>query len=224
MRRNGSSEAIHDARWCGVNFKQYSITILKIYLKHFRDEICVTVVIIIIRSQKKNRDRSLSLRFEIFLQDIMSRALLPPVPDHAGGALHHLPGLALAVNLAESGPFSQLHVAVNLSIEGLVRAQKGNHRSRQTYLDQGNAVLHAESSDELLVHWLVTVLGQDAEESLPLVQSLGGLPHTACKSVSDERLLEDLLDGGVDVHGAGGGGGGWNVISLIVRHCEFLDD
>ena len=92
------------------------------------------------------------------------------------------------------------------------------------YLDQRNAVLHAESSDELLVHWLVTVLGQDAEESLPLVQSLGGLPHTARKSVSDERLLEDLLDGGVDVHGAGGGGGGWNVISLIVRHCEFLDD
>ena len=81
--------------------------------------LCLTLVIRIIRSQKKNREAGvLSLRFEIFLQDIVSRSLLPPVPDHAGGALHHLPGLALPVNLAESGPFSQLHVAVNLSTRG----------------------------------------------------------------------------------------------------------
>ena len=93
-----------------------------------------------------------------------------------------------------------------------------------SYLDQRNAVLHAESGDQLLVHRLITVLGQDTEESLSLVQSLGGLPHTSGQAVSDESLLEDLLDGGVDVHGTGGRGGGWNVISLIVRHCEFLDD
>merc|ERR1719192_713897 len=142
--------------------------------------LCLTLVIRIIRSQKKTERQFLSLRFEIFLQDIVSRSLLPPVPDHAGGALHHLPGLALAVYLAETGPFSQLHVAVNL--------------------DQGNAVLHAESRDELLVH------------------GLGGLPHTTGQAVSDESLLQNLLDGGVDVHGPGGGGGGWNIISLIVRH------
>ena len=76
--------------------------------------LCLTLVIRIIRSQKKTERQFLSLRFEIFLQDIVSRSLLPPVPDHAGGALHHLPGLALAVDLAETGPFSQLHVAVNL--------------------------------------------------------------------------------------------------------------
>ena len=115
MWRNGSSEAVHDARCWGVNFKQYSITILKIYLKQFRDESLSHS-----RNQnhpqsEKNREAGvLSLRFEIFLQDIVSRSLLPPVPDHAGGALHHLPGLALAVDLAETGPFSQLHVAVNL--------------------------------------------------------------------------------------------------------------
>ena len=44
----------------------------------------------------------------------MGRPLLPPVPDDAGGTLDHLPGLALAVDLAQTGPFSQLHVAVNL--------------------------------------------------------------------------------------------------------------
>merc|ERR1719216_241818 len=109
--------------------------------------------------------------------DIVSRALLPPVPDDAGGTLDHLPGLALAVDLAQTGPFSQLHVAVNL--------------------DQGNTVLHAESRDELLVHRLVTVLGQDTQESLSLVQGLGGLPHTTGQAVGDESLLQDLLDGGL---------------------------
>merc|ERR1719412_2464598 len=146
----------------------------------------------------------LSLRLEILLEDIMSRPLLAPVPDDAGRTFHHLPGLPLAVNLAEAGPLAQLHVAVNL--------------------DERNSVLHAQSCDQLLVHRLVTVLSQDAEEGLSLVQSLGSLPHTAGESVSDQSLLQHLLDGGVDVHGAGGGGGGWNVISLIVRHFEFLDD
>ena len=49
----------------GVNFIQYSITILKIYLKHFRDEICITGVRIIIRSQKKNKSRETEFISEI---------------------------------------------------------------------------------------------------------------------------------------------------------------
>ena len=111
------------------------------------------------------------------------------------------------------------------------------------YLDEGNAMLLAQSSDQLLVHWLITVLGQDAEQGLPLVQGLGGLPHTSGQTVSNQslslvkcyklqswllisccHLLEHFLDGGVDIHGAGGdGGGGWNIISLNIRHGEFLD-
>ena len=61
------------------------------------------------------------------------------------------------------------------------------------------------------------------------------------ETVGDESLLEDLLDGGVDIHGPGGGGGARNVISLKrrvtvimslalvmdpylnIRHIEFLD-
>ena len=84
-------------------------------------------------------------------------------------------------------------------------------------------MLHAESCDELLVHWFVTILGEDTEQSLSLVQSLGGLPDTPGEAVSDQGLLEDLLDGGVDIHGPGYGGGGWNIISLSIRHSEFLD-
>ena len=34
------------------------------------------------------------------------------------------------------------------------------------------------------------------------------------ETIGNESLLEHLLDGGVDVHGPGGGGGARNVISL----------
>ena len=42
-------------------------------------------------------------------------------------------------------------------------------------------------------------------------------------AVGLNRALFHLLDGGVDVHGTGGGGGGGCVISLNIRHDEFLD-
>ena len=41
------------------------------------------------------------------------------------------------------------------------------------------------------------------------------------ETIGDESLLEDLLDGGVDVHGPGGGGGARNVISL--KHRVTVD-
>ncbi len=52
---------------------------------------------------------------------------------------------------------------------------------------------------------------------------LCGLPEATGEAVVDERVLEDLLDGGVDVHGAGrsrGGCGHGNItpISFDVRH------
>merc|ERR1719411_2059792 len=144
-----------------------------------------------------------SLGLEVFLEDVVGGSLLAPVPDDTRGALDHLPSLALAVDLAEASPLAQLHVAV--------------------HLDQGDAVLHAQSRDQLLVHGLIAVLGQDAEKSLALVESLLGLPHSPGETIGDESLLEDLLDSGVDIHGPGGGGGAGNVISLNIRHIEFLD-
>merc|ERR1719499_1316661 len=144
-----------------------------------------------------------SLGLEVLLEDVVGGSLLAPVPDDTRGALDHLPSLALPVDLAEAGPLAQLHVAV--------------------HLDQGDPVLHAQGGDQLLVHRLVAVLGKDAEQRLPLVKSLLGLPHSPGEAVGDESLLEDLLDGGVDVNGPGGGGGTRNVISLNIRHIEFLD-
>ena len=56
----------------------------------------------------------LSLGLEVFLEDIVGGSFLAPVSDDARGTLDHLPGLALAVNLAQTGPLAQLHVAVHL--------------------------------------------------------------------------------------------------------------
>ena len=73
----------------------------------------------------------------------MSWPLTTPVSDDTGTALDDLPGLALLVNLAQTRPLAQLHVAV--------------------HLDHGDAVFQAQGGHQLLVHGLVAVLGQDAE-------------------------------------------------------------
>ena len=46
----------------------------------------------------------------------------------------------------------------------------------------------AESGDQLLVHGLIAVLGEDAEQGLPFVQSLSGLPQSTGKTISDQSL------------------------------------
>jgi hypothetical protein len=55
-------------------------------------------------------------------------------------------------------------------------------------------------------------LDQDTEMSLPLVQSLGTLPQTTGESVVNESVLEDLLKGVLDRHGALGRGGDLDVV------------
>ena len=150
----------------------------------------------------------------------MSWALLAPVSHHARGALHNLSGFAFLVDFAQTSPFTKLHVGINL--KGESKSQKLKD-ALDVHLDQRDAVLHAQSCDQLLVHGLVAVLGQDTEQCLPFVQGLGGLPDTTGKAVSNESLLEDLLDGGVDVHGSGWDDSGWDFISLNIRHGEFLD-
>merc|ERR1719291_153958 len=94
---------------------------------------------------------------QVILQHIVGGTLAAPVAHHSCRALDDLPGLALLVDLAEARPLAQLHVRV--------------------HLDQRDPVLLAESGDELLVHGLVAVLGEDAEQGLPLVQGLCSLPQ-----------------------------------------------
>ena len=45
-----------------------------------------------------------------------------------------------------------------------------------------------EGSDQLLVHRLVAVLCEDAEQGLPLVQSLGSLPQPSSETVGNQSL------------------------------------
>merc|ERR1719192_3110164 len=76
-------------------------------------------------------------------------------------------------------------------------------------------MLLTESGDKLLVHGLVTVIGQYAEQGLPFVQGFCRLPEAPGQTITNQRLLQHLLDRSVDVHGTRGhGGGGRNVISL----------
>ena len=46
----------------------------------------------------------------------------------------------------------------------------------------------AEGGDQLLVHGLVAVFGEDAEQGLPLVQSLGSLPQPSGETVGNQSL------------------------------------
>merc|ERR1740128_1249514 len=85
-------------------------------------------------------------------------------------------------------------------------------------------MLHAQSSDKLLVHGLVAVLSQDTQKCLPFVQGLGGLPHTTGQAISNKSLLQNLLNGSVNIHWARWSGGRRNIISLNIRHGEFLDE
>merc|ERR1711994_555967 len=152
----------------------------------------------------KDHEEVLLVGLQVILQDIIGSALASPVTDHSCGALDDLPGLALLVDLAEPSPLAQLHVGV--------------------HLDQGDSMLLTEGSDQLLVHGLVAVLGEDAEQGLPLVQSLGSLPQTSGETVGNQSLLEHLLDCLIDAHWAGGlNGGSARHISFNIGHVAILD-
>lgn len=114
--------------------------------------------------------------------DVQGGGLLSKVLDDHDRAAAHLAGLALLVDLAQAGPFAQLLVRVDT--------------------DQGHLVLSAQGGDQLLVGGLIAALGQDAQDGGALVQHLAGLVDAVHETVGDQRLLQHLLQGGVDVHGA----------------------
>ena len=58
----------------------------------------------------------LSLGLKIFLEDIMGRAFLAPIAYDARRTLDNFSGLSLLINFAETSPFTQLHVRVNLNL------------------------------------------------------------------------------------------------------------
>jgi hypothetical protein len=72
-------------------------------------------------------------------------------------------------------------------------------------LDERNAVLLAESDDELLVSLLLAVLVKDTHVCLATVQSLRGFTETTGKTVVDQSELQDTLEGVDGGHLALGG-------------------
>lgn len=102
--------------------------------------------------------------------------------QHDAGGAANLSGLAFLVNLAQAGPFAELLVGIDT--------------------DQWNLVLVAQGRDQLLVLRLVAALGQNAQHGLAFVERLARFVNTVHQSVGDQRLLEHLLEGGVDIHRA----------------------
>jgi hypothetical protein len=74
-------------------------------------------------------------------------------------------------------------------------------------LDEGDLVLGTESLNKLLVWLLLAVLVQDTHVGLATVEGLGGLTETTGKTIVDEGVLENTLEGVLDRHLAFAGGG-----------------
>lgn len=123
---------------------------------------------------------------EVLKEDLESGRVLTVVGDDNARAANDLSGLALTVDLGETGPLTK-----DLGVRDL---------------DELDTVLSAESLDELEVLGLGDSLDEDTEVSLLLVKSLGALPQTPGKTVVDESGLDDLLESVLDRHGAGLGG------------------
>merc|ERR1719150_277751 len=90
----------------------------------------------------------------------------------------------------------------------------------------------AQGLHKFLVRSFVAVLGQDAEQSLSLVESFGGFTKSTRKSVLDKSGLENLTESGFEIHAASevfggstssgcGSSSGHRLISFDVRH-DFL--
>lgn len=122
------------------------------------------------------------LGLEVVEQDAALLGLLTPVLDDDARAVDDLAGVALAVDLAETGPLAEL-----LAIGDL---------------DERDGVLAAEGDDQLLVGLLLARLVEDAHVGLAAVEGLGGLAETTGQTVVDEGDLEDSLQGVEDRHGA----------------------
>ena len=107
--------------------------------------------------------------------------------DGNGRAADNLAGRSLLVDLAEAGPLAELLVVVNL--------------------EQVDAVLGAESLDELGVVLLVAVAGKDNKVGLALVNGLDSLAKTTGKTVVNKGALQNLLECRENILLASSGGG-----------------
>lgn len=123
---------------------------------------------------------TIGLLLKVVKKDRKSPGLLTEVGDDSTGSSDGLLNLTIGIQLGQSAP----------STEVLSRV---NH-------DNGDLTLSAQSTDELLVLFVLTVLGKAAKTGGAAVEGLGTFMETLAESVMNEGLFEDLLQGIQDVH------------------------
>jgi len=142
-------------------------------------------------TKKESLPEPLLTSLEVLQEDVHGLRLLTEILDNNARAANDLAGVTLTVDLAETGPLSEL-----LGIRDL---------------DQVDVVLSAKSLDQLDVLLLSAGLDEDSHMGLTSVKGLGALAETAGKTVVDEGTLQDILKGLLDGHLSTGRGIGGNL-------------
>ena len=100
---------------------------------------------------------------------------LSVVLDDEGRAAFNFSSLSLLVVLALAGPFTELLTSVNF--------------------DEWHVALLGQSGDELLILWILAILGEDTKLSVLSVERFADLTETLHESINGHRLLDDSLQG-----------------------------
>merc|ERR1719401_3401860 len=119
---------------------------------------------------------SLSRRLaEVVHHVVVSLALLTEVSDGDTTGADHLARQAILVDLAQARPLPQRLVV--------------------GHVDEGHVLLQAQALNQLLVCRLVARLREEDDLGLAGVDVLRNLMKAPDRTVDDQRILEDLLDG-----------------------------
>ena len=119
----------------------------------------------------------LTLRLEGLLQESEgSSVLITKLGNNNGGCTDNLSWVSVLVDLAKTGPFTELLLV-------------GNE-------DKWNTLLLGESLDELLVCWLIAALGEEDHLTVSGLESLGDLMETSDEGSVSASALQHFLDRG----------------------------
>jgi hypothetical protein len=133
-----------------------------------------------------NNNINILARFEVLLEDCKTLSLLSVVCNDSAGASDDLAGFSFFVNLAKTGPLSKLLVLWDS--------------------DQIDSLLGTKSLNELFVIWLIAIVSQHTELSLSTLNCTRSLVKATRKAIVGESLLQNHLNGSVDVHSLSWGG------------------
>jgi len=128
------------------------------------------------RRQKKKVGKAVRhtlTSFEVLIEDMTSLGIFSVLLDDNTGTTNNLPGIAIAVNLAEACPFAQ-----DLCVSDL---------------NEWNGMGGAKCFDELDILRLRASLDKHTKVGLTPIQRLCALAQTTRKTVVLKRLLQDLL-------------------------------